>query len=61
MKTKKMINTSEVKVGQKFKHDGEVWICTSNDGFIFSAENVDENATRTDIMFVGISEEIELV
>ena len=55
------INSKDVKIGQKFKYDGENWICTSNDGFIFSANNLDKTSSRVDIMFIGLTEEVELI
>lgn len=56
-----MINSKEIRAGQRFKYDGEEWICTSNDGFIFSADNLNKTSVRTNIMFVGLSEDVELI
>lgn len=56
-----MVSSKEVKVNQRFKYDGETWVCTSNDGFIFSAENVNENSNRHDFMFIGMGEDVELI
>lgn len=56
-----MTNTKEIKVGQKFKHDREEWICTENDGFIFSADNLNKDSLRSSLMFIGGSEDVELI
>lgn len=50
----------DIKVGQKFKHNGEVFICTSNDGFIFDADNTDSTSTCVNMMFIGGLDNAEL-
>lgn len=56
-----MTNTKEIKIGQCFKYDGEEWMCTSNDEFIFTASNLNENSTHADFMLVGMSEDVEII
>lgn len=56
-----IVNTREIKAGQKFKHNNSTWICTSNDGFIFSADNTDEKSSVANMMFIGMSEDVELI
>lgn len=55
------MSTKEIKVGQKFKHMGEEWICTSNDGFIFTADCLNKSCSMADMMLVGSEEDVELV
>ena len=43
------MQTREIKVGTKFKHMKEEWICTSNDGFIFEADCLNKNCPLTGI------------
>ena len=54
------IDSRELKVGQRFIHMDKTFICTSNDGFIMTADNVNKEDITSDIMFVGLSEEVEL-
>lgn len=51
------MQTREIKVGTKFKHMKEEWICTSNDGFIFEADCLNKNCPMKDLMLIGSSEE----
>ncbi len=55
------MQTKEMKVGTKFKHNGEEWVCTSNDGIIFTADCLNKNSTTVDLMFVASSEEVEVI
>lgn len=55
-----MCKVSEIKVGQHFRHNDEVWICTENDGFIFSADNVDSESNAANCMFIGGLERFEV-
>ena len=53
--------TRAIKVGTKFKHMTEEWICTSNDGFIFKADCLNKNCPMADLMLIGSSEEVEVI
>lgn len=55
------MQTRNIKVGTKFKHMKEEWICTSNDGFIFEADCLNKNCPMKDLMLIGSSEEVEVI
>lgn len=55
------MQTKDIKVGTKFKHMGEEWICTSNDGFIFEADSLNKDCLLKNMMLVGSSEEVEII
>ena len=52
------MSTKDIKKGDKFRHKGEEWICTSNDGFIFMADCI-SNPIFAEMMIVGGEEELE--
>lgn len=54
------MRTKEIEVGQIFKHKGEEWICTYNDGFIFEADCLNKSCPLANMMLVGGSEEVEI-
>lgn len=56
-----MENTKEMKVGTKFKYDNENWICVSNDGFVFQADNLNKDSNRPSFMFIGMSADVVLI
>ena len=53
----------DLKPGDVFKHNGEVWKCTSNNGFMLDAENIDTTSLVRSMTWFGLSSagEIELV
>lgn len=57
---KQIITSNDVKKGEIFKAEGETWICTGNNGFIFTADNVNPNAITANIMWIGGSYDVEV-
>lgn len=47
------MKAKDIMVGQKFLHNGEIFICTKNDGFIFGADDTDSNSPCMNLMFIG--------
>ncbi len=39
-----------------FMYEGETWKCTANNGFIVSADNVNDESINRSIMWIGSAE-----
>lgn len=57
------MNGKDLKPGDVFKYNGDIWECTSNDGFMLDAENMDITSPVRSMSWIGSSSahEVELV